>query len=322
MAKFLSHKLFAGETRPTATMFSYDTMMASQAPSAPKAPPSVDNTWVTVTWMPHSSLSQSSHVSLGIRSIHAVLDDGNSLLTPSAVPAEWRVQVSVRGMAGLPLVSVSSSSTASPVFPRKGSPSEDAANLRHRSLYPSVSNATHDCVLDQVLQVPIRWRDLPRDAYLAIEVLEQGDSVLFEASMPLFDTYGRLRTGLQRIDLTTAGSAATSDPSRNPGLVTPPARDAQKCEWEEDDPVWKASRILYQLERFETSRKEGVVVRTEGAPPSVGSETSNFDEIPSVPWLDALTKKHCEDVLNVAKTEQKENHFCLFKGLELPQHVL
>ena len=166
----------AGEqqkSRPT-TMFSYQYESTPAAVRANGAPSSTDNMWVTVTWMPHSCLAQSSHVSLGIRSIHAIVQDP---LTGSA-PNEWRVQVSVCGMAGLSLVPVTSSSTSSPILSRMGPKSDDTGFLSDRRLYPSVSNVTHDCILDQVLQLPIRWRDLPRDAYLAIEVLGQGDTVV------------------------------------------------------------------------------------------------------------------------------------------------
>ena len=155
-------------------MFSYQYDSTPAALRANGAPSSKDNMWVTVTWMPHSCLSQSSHVSLGVRSIHAILDDP---LTGSASD-EWRVQVSVCGMAGLYLVPVTASSTSSPILSRMGPQSDDTGFLSDRRLYPSVSNATHDCILDQVLQIPIRWRDLPRDVYLAIEVLGQVDTVV------------------------------------------------------------------------------------------------------------------------------------------------
>jgi hypothetical protein len=154
-------------------MFSYQYDSRPAAPRANGAPSFTDNMWVTVTWMPHSCLSQLSHVSLGVRSIHAILEDS---LTGSA-PGEWRVQVSVRGMDGLSLVPVTSSSTSSPILSRKEGDKGFSCS-RDRRLHPSVSNATHDCVLDQVLQIPIRWRDLPRDAFLVIAVLGQGDTVV------------------------------------------------------------------------------------------------------------------------------------------------
>ena len=281
------------------TMFSYaDNRLTGPRGSAVRAPsPAADNNWVTVTWMPHSSLSQTSHVTLRISSIHAIIED-SSVQSGSSAPDEWRVEVSVHGMGGLSLVPVVSSSTAAPIVSRK----EDAAVTRRR-LYPSVLNATHDCILDQVLQAPIRWRDLPRDACIAIKVLERGDKVVFETTVALFDSYGRVKTGLQRLDLTKPDSAGTTtDSPTNPGLIKPPQRNGPG-KWEEDDLVWKASRILEQLDTFEVARKGGV--RPDGTSTAGGNETEAFGDIPSVPWLDALTRQHSTSILNEAVKEQR-----------------
>lgn len=156
-------------------MFSYaDTKLtATRANAARDAARAADQNWVTVTWMPHSSLSQTSHVSLKIRSIHAILEE----TTGTSISNEWRVEVSICGMGGLVLVPVVSSSTTAPIVSRRDSPQETAV-LERKRVYPSIRNATHDCVLDQVLQVPIRWRDLPRDACVLIKIIGQGDSVV------------------------------------------------------------------------------------------------------------------------------------------------
>lgn len=122
--------------------------------------------------------------------------------------------------------------------------------------------------------------------------------------MALFDSYGRLRTGLQRLDLDKPG--AVVETKKNPGLVAAPPRNGPG-KWEEDDPVWKASRILEQLDAFEATRKEGVRPDSSSAPVRVASETPAFGDIPSVPWLDALTKQHCHDVLNEARNDQTSN---------------
>jgi hypothetical protein len=47
----------------------------------------VEAHWVDVTWMPHSSLSQTSYVALAIREL--------------SIPEECRVQVEVQGLGGL-----------------------------------------------------------------------------------------------------------------------------------------------------------------------------------------------------------------------------
>jgi hypothetical protein len=127
---------------------------------------------------------------------------------------------------------------------------------------------------------------------------------MFETTMSLFDSYGRLRTGLQRLDLEKPNAdVETADYPRNPGLAVPPQRNGPG-KWEEDDPVWKASRILEQLDSFEASRKDSGV-RPDGASARVGSNKEIFGDIPSVPWLDALTKQHCQNVLKDATNEQK-----------------
>jgi phosphatidylinositol 3-kinase len=256
--------------------------------------------------MPHSSLSQTSHVSVKLRSIHAILEESIS----SSAPDEWRIEVSICGMGGLILVPVVSSSRTAPIVSRRES-SRESAVLERKRVYPSIRNATHDCVLDQLLQVPIRWRDLPRDAYLLIRIIERGDNVIYETTMALFGAYGRLRTGLQRLDLEKPNSNHEKQlwPPRNPGLVGPPVKGGLGI-WEEEDPVWKASLILEQLDSFEVASKE-VVVRSDGtstaavAAPRVGSQT--FGDIPSVPWLDSLTKQHCHDVLNEVSSQKSQN---------------
>ena len=99
-------------------MFSYaDTKLtATRANAGRDAARAIDQNynWVTVTWMPHSSLSQTSHVSMKIRSIHAILEES----TGSSVPDEWRVEVSICGMGGLVLVPVVSSSISAPIARR------------------------------------------------------------------------------------------------------------------------------------------------------------------------------------------------------------
>ena len=105
----------------------------------------------------------------------------------------------------------------------------------------------------------------------------------------MFDAYGKLQTGLVRLDLTLPSLV---DVSKNAGLLPPPNKKPERSEWKEEDPVWKASRILDHLERFDNQRGDSNAARG-------GSKT--FGEIPSVPWLDALAKEYCEKTLNEAK---------------------
>ena len=132
--------------------------------------------WVNVTWMPHASLSQTSHVSLAIRSILTSLDS-----LKHCEPEEWRVRATIHGMAGQSIVSISCLTPTAPVSPLYDE-NETATNpplsLIEKDWLPLISNATHVCRLDSFIIVPMRWRDLPRDAYLRFEVLGQCDEVV------------------------------------------------------------------------------------------------------------------------------------------------
>jgi hypothetical protein len=153
--------------------------MASKASFPPSNTLAVTSEkWVQVTWMPHTTLSQTSHVCLTIRSAHASLD---ALLTDDDRPQDWKVRVSVYGVAGLLLVPVFSHTPAAQVRSRKRAREESSTATtaqQSRAPRPTVSNATHDCIWDTFVQIPIRWRDLPRDAYLLFEVLGQADTVV------------------------------------------------------------------------------------------------------------------------------------------------
>lgn len=140
----------------------------------------VEAHWVDVTWMPHSSLSQTSYVALAIREL--------------SIPEECRVQVEVQGLGGL-----------------------------HWTV-PCQTTAT-DGVWNQILLLPIRWRDLPRDVTLSFDLISAGDIVVHNTSLRLFDTFGRLKTGLQRLML-------------------------DGCEADRDDQVWNAYHTLNQLEHL------------------------------------------------------------------------
>jgi hypothetical protein len=141
--------------------------------------------WVNVAWMPHASLSQTSHVSLCIRSAQIRSYE----LVPSQ-PEEWQVHVTVHGIGGLPLVVVASSTPTAPVvssfLPSNKSPTVEAnkhtttetsstttVSKGKKQLVqwaPTISNATIACQWDFVIQMPVRWRDLPRDAFLRFQV--------------------------------------------------------------------------------------------------------------------------------------------------------
>ena len=130
--------------------------------------------WVNVTWMPHASLSQASHVVLSVRSVQALLDE-----LAFFKPEEWQVRVTVHGIAGLPLVPVASSSPSAPLLSlRNLQTTETQEELLISNWEPLVSNVTHCCTWNFPLQIPVRWRDLPRDAFMKFEVIGHCDTVV------------------------------------------------------------------------------------------------------------------------------------------------
>ena len=134
-----------------------------------------DDKWVPVSWMPHTTLSQTSHVCLEIRSALIIEKDTDSILDhssgvlSSSRSKEWRVQATIQGMAGLPMVSslIPCQTPAAAVV--------DSSSRKPSSSQLAIMGANRVCEWDCVLHLPIRWRDLCRDAYLQLEVLSGRD---------------------------------------------------------------------------------------------------------------------------------------------------
>lgn len=112
---------------------------------------------------------------------------------------------------------------------------------------------------------------------------------LYVATVPMFSAYGKLHTGLMRLELRSPG--LDMEMQRNEGLLPPP-RNHHFSAWQDGDKVWKASRMLDQLERFEEVKVD---------PTSRAPTNKAFGEIQPVPWLDALAKQYCYNTLNEAK---------------------
>ena len=147
---------------------------AAASSSQPALDDKINSKWVNVTWMPHASLSQTSHVCLSIRSAQIV---GARCFGPLKLE-DWQVRVTVHGIAGLPLISTESLTPMSPVVPSIESigTKEEARYISNEIEWqPRVSNSTLCCNWDFVVQIPIRWRDLPRDAFLLFEVTGKCD---------------------------------------------------------------------------------------------------------------------------------------------------
>ena len=336
--------------------------------------------WATVSWMPHASLSQTSHVAISVRAALARIDDGYAYgnhdnfgssrrdnNTNNASNDSWRVSVSVRGLAGLSLVPVSFQTRSVPLGPLYSEDGDSTTLANQHELFvepqkgtsrsnscqhPSVHKSTHVCRWDNnnsdnnsknnsnvgrsMIQIPLRWRDLPRDAYLEFSLKgSRGDEALYEiATLSFFDDYGKLRSGLNKLPLfrKCGHSIQSSDnDNENPGLASTtrlPSSQWQDCD---DDPVWKASKILDQLDRFEdqqssssngnnsnNNNNNNATGRLRQLPRKPGSREaspfrnhrgsntgSNFGDIPSVPWLDKMAREYCEQTLQEDKEASK-----------------
>jgi hypothetical protein len=243
--------------------------------------------WVNVRWQPHTTLSQTSHVCLLVRSAHFVALDALDILEPR--DQDWQARVSIRAVGGLPLTPLCSATPAAPT-----------------------SKGKH-CCWDAFIKLPVRWRDLPQDAYLQFQIV-LGDTLvscckvmrahcftadvcvevcfsdrlnfvttvleqIYNATLPFFSKYGMLRTGLQRVDLINPLAPTKRN---NPGIYTRNETDRQTS-----DGVWDATRIIDKIERLQ---EESQTVKTMTA----------FGRIPSVPWLDAVTKERAQEEINEA----------------------
>ncbi|KAL3912563.1 MAG: hypothetical protein SGILL_006830 [Bacillariaceae sp.] len=265
--------------------------------------------WVTVSWMPHASLSQSSYISFCVRSLLACLDPPSK-----PQPDDWQVKITIHGIAGLDLVPVASMTEFAPLAAIARSES-DLQTHQQQTWNPMVSNATHKCQWDSMVHIPLRWRDLPRDAYLKFQVTGPKDSVLYTATLPFFDSYGKLQTGMTKLSLDKEHSNVSHQhTASNPGLM-PMSQTNDTSSWKttnKTDPVWKASKILEQLDRFDSSTAKGLVSAPTGTAAHqklipATNKTAAFGEVPSVPWLDNMAREYCEKTLREAEEKAEQN---------------
>ena len=167
-----------------------------------------------------------------------------------------------------------------------------ASPVSTRSTVP-LNNGKCQCRVhfDGVLRLPVRWRDLTRDASLVLNVYCSGcsccsddgsnNNMVWGTTLPLFDSRGVLRTGLQKLTLhpgrtgdggmtylqslennaiesflTGGATPGISIDAENEKTFHPFCRiDERKLNNndDDDDPKWKASLILHELNRNSTS---------------------------------------------------------------------
>lgn len=190
---------------------------------------------------------------------------------------------------------------------------------------------------DALVRLPVRWRDLTRDAALVLNLFcswsgcddiagpfcdaSKCNDLIWGTTLPLFDSYGRLRQGLHKLKLypglgdggmgyqniSGSQSAINSVDSFLTGGVTPgidpeermyhPFCRIDERKWSEDDPKWKASLILHEL-----NRESGSSTSVSDGAATAGSSGNNLPATQGVRdtsiWLDDLTRQRCVDVLN------------------------
>jgi hypothetical protein len=162
--------------------------------------------------------------------------------------------------------------------------------------------------VEEILSLPVRWRDLTRDASLVLNVFCNDETEVRGTTLPLFDEVGRLRSGLQKLRLWRCrgdggmmykemqnGESIDSflDGGATPGIEKNDVRfhpfsqiDERKLQ--ERDEKWKASLILHELNCASDSE-------TQQAAQTLQRERSGST---SVSWLDGLTRQRCVDILN------------------------
>lgn len=283
--------------------------------------------WVNVTWMPHTALSQTSHVCLTIHSAQVVLlnEDGTFLSanrssnsnSSTIENVEWRIQMSIHGIGNVPLAPISTHTQAATVMRRTTRDHLPSSTSSTRRII-TIQKATHECHWDSFTYLPLRWRDLTRDSYLLIEIArttatdkEDEDVVMYHTTIPFFTQYGKLETGLQKLKL--RHGPLTNPTNRNYGLVRNGTANCKKeTSDDDDDPVWKSVLILDQLERMETAERglqerihtnsghnnhhpmnnnmsKNGTLHTDINDNYIANNT--FGRIPSVPWLDTMMKE-------------------------------
>lgn len=146
--------------------------------------------------MPHTSLAPTSHVTLAVRSAHASLLDPRFSSSPHSTETtgddrtnvhinleasrDWNIRISLHGYGGVELVPIDCRTPSAPLKKR-------SSETRDWFFRPTVSQATHDCRWDFVAKLPLRWRDLPRDAYLFFRVVQDNGDVVRRGTVRVND---------------------------------------------------------------------------------------------------------------------------------------
>jgi hypothetical protein len=324
-----------------------------------------DATQIVFSWLPHSkALGASSTVAIRVRNASltdAGLSNGTSSMYPSPAVVndekkyneedastrntnnlllyapQCRVEASIYGY-GLPLQAAPISTKYSSLLPYNHNNNSHHVIKKNGVLPSSYQHLDFMCgkdwstvTFDTMVSLPVRWRDLTRDACLTLNVFCDGhvsshddahdsnsngnsDQKAWGTTLPLFDEHGRLRSGLYKLKLhpnmladggmgyqsmgetnednietfleggATPGILKSQDNNNKNNTYHSKWLDERKLDKNQEDPKWKASLILHDLDRLETSTSSNNAVA--GTNLGIGKQSTAS----SVPWLDALTK--------------------------------
>lgn len=129
---------------------------------------------------------------------------------------------------------------------------------------------------------------------------------------PFFSCHGRLQTGLHRTPLVAVPNEGESFSSWNEGLVPLQPRSERVRTSAGDlrtttDPLWKASCILDQLNRFEAasnSNRNAAGGGNRPVPARVAVEAQQT--VVAVPWLDTLQRERCTQILAQGRAKHSD----------------
>jgi len=301
----------------------------------------------TTTWSSHECRVEASIYAFGLPLQAAPISTRHASLQPFQPPMEPATQPSQQQHHQQPIPPLLQSTSHSNLY--------DASNP-----FFARGKEWATATFDMVVSLPVRWRDLTRDACLALNVYCDGDwgncddhvdfsatnessgwkgqrasssTKVWGTTLNLFDEFGKLRTGLYKLKLhpnlsADGGMGYASNDDANcsmetfleggatPGVPIPNECDMRShphTEWmdhgklsteEGEDPKWKASLILHELDCLEsTTQSSNTSASSNHEIPGALPSSAPWTTPQSVPWLDALTRERCLDVLRDNDTD-------------------
>lgn len=316
--------------------------------------PYSNQTHIQLNCFPHSSISPHAHVTIAIHSLFCSPRNGHyhseghdrdrinnnqkheydhdinvSSGSNIQIGSQFRINAIVTGIgAGVPHYSTPVASVASSKLERVNY-QEQQQTL---TLRPQIT-ATHTCqwTRGNILTLPIRYRDVQRDACIQLQLVTNRDLLIHQVSFSLWDQKGRFKTGLQRIqfDPSKADDSDGDDPTTanatfeehehgsktmhrgSQEIMSSVSSDSPNTQ---KDEKWEASLILDQLYNLQHSKSAKTSVEPISNPVSVplaaqskalpnqarkkpSEVKGNTPKLEAVPWLDQYTTQRCIDIL-------------------------